>query len=107
MPDETWVALMHRPGSADPAEGGIFDDLRFGDHVAFLRRMAEAGYLVAAGPVAAAEGDPSNEGMTILRLPGAGRYEEAERLAREDDRSVAEGFFEVTVRRWQVVMREV
>ena len=38
---------------ADPSvAGGVFADPRFGDHVAFLQRMAEAGYLVAAGSFA-------------------------------------------------------
>jgi uncharacterized protein YciI len=96
---ETWVALMHRP--ADPSvAGAVFADPRFGDHVAFLQRMAEAGYLVAAGSLA----DHSGEGMTVLRLPGPDRLEEATRLATEDDLSVASGFFTVEVRPWLVVM---
>jgi uncharacterized protein YciI len=70
------------------------------EHVAFLRRMHEAGYLVAAGPLA----DAAGEGMTILRLPGAGKFGEATRLATEDDVSVAGGFLAVTVRPWQVMM---
>ena len=41
---------------------------RFGEHMAFLDRMREAGYLVLAGPLADADG----EGMTVLRLPGPG-----------------------------------
>ena len=96
---DTWVALLHRP--ADPAvAGGVFADPRFGDHVSFLRRMAEAGYLVAAGSL----GDRPGEGMTVLRLPGPDRLEEATRLATEDDVSVASGFFTVEVRPWLVVM---
>jgi uncharacterized protein YciI len=96
---DTWVALVHRP--ADPALAGkVFADPRFGNHVAFLRRMADAGYLVAAGPLAERPG----EGMTILRLPGEDRLEEATRLATEDDTSVASGFFTVEVRPWSVVM---
>jgi uncharacterized protein YciI len=96
---ETWVALLHRP--ADPAAGGsVLGDERFGDHLAFLRRMTDAGYLVAAGPMT----DRPGEGMTSLRLPGADRLEEATRLARQDDLSVATGFFTVEVRPWQVVM---
>jgi uncharacterized protein YciI len=63
--------------------------------------MRDAGYLVAAGPLADAKG----EGMTILRLPGPGRLSTATRLATEDDTSVAAGFFAVTVRPWQVMMR--
>ena len=96
---ETWVALLHRP--QDPRAGdSALEDARFGDHLAFLRRMAEAGYLVAAGPLA----DRPGEGLTILRLPGEGRLDEATRLATEDDASVAAGFFTVEVRPWRVVM---
>jgi uncharacterized protein YciI len=101
---DTWVALLHRPGPAAPAAprtGSLFDDPRFGQHVAFLNRMREAGYLVLAGPL----GDADAEGMTILRLPGPGRLAEATRLATEDDASVAGGFFAVTVRPWQVMTR--
>ena len=54
--------------------------------------MREAGYLVAAGPL----GDAAGEGMTILRLPGPDRLDEATRLATQDDASVAGGFFTVT-----------
>ena len=97
---DTWVALLHRPGPAAPASGTIFEDPRFGEHIAFLSRMREAGYLVAAGPLADAEG----EGMTILRLPGAGQLSTATRLATEDDTSVSAGFLAVTVRPWHVVM---
>jgi uncharacterized protein YciI len=95
---DTWVALVHRP--ADPELAGrVFADPRFGDHLAFVRRMAESGYLVAAGPLA----DRPGEGMTVLRLPGEGRLDEATRLATEDDVSVATGFFTVEVRPWRVV----
>jgi uncharacterized protein YciI len=99
-PGETWVALMHRPGPAAPS-GSLFEDPRFGEHFAFLNRMRAAGYLVAAGPLP----DRDGEGMTVLRLPGAGRLAEATRLATEDDVSVAIGFLEVTVRPWQVMLR--
>ena len=96
---DTWVALFHRP--AEPAAGGaVQSDPRFGDHLAFLRRMDEAGYLVAAGPLA----DRPGEGMTVLRLPGEDRLAEATRLATEDDVSVASGFFTVEVQPWRVVV---
>ncbi len=98
---ETWVALLHRPGPAAARTGSVFEDPRFGEHVAFLNRMREAGYLVLAGPLADADG----EGMTVLRLPGPGRIGEATRLATEDDASVAGGLFAVTVRPWHVMMR--
>ena len=97
---DTWVALLHRRGPAAPVSGSLLEDPRFGQHVAFLNRMHEAGYLVAAGPLT----DAAGEGMTILRLPGAGQFGEAIRLATEDDASVAGGFLAVTVRPWQVMM---
>ena len=97
---DTWVALMHRAGPAAPREGSVFQDPRFGQHVAFLKRMAAAGYLVAAGPLGGTRAD----GMTVLRLPGEGRLEEAMHLATVDDASVASGFFVVDVRSWQVMM---
>jgi uncharacterized protein YciI len=99
---QTWVALLHRPGPAAPQDGSVFDDPRFGEHVAFLNRMRAVGYLVAAGPMA----DAAGEGMTILRLPGTGQLARATMLATEDDASVAQGFFAVTVRPWQVRMQE-
>jgi uncharacterized protein YndB with AHSA1/START domain/uncharacterized protein YciI len=98
---ETWVALLHRPGPAAPPGAAVFDDPRFAGHVAFLSRMREAGYLLAAGPLT----DMAGDGMTILRLPGANQIEQATRLATEDDTSVASGFFTVTVRPWQVMMQ--
>ncbi len=98
---ETWVALLHRPGPAAPSEGSLFEDPRFAEHVAFLARMREAGYLVAAGPLI----DEAGAGMAILRLPGNGQLEAATRMATEDDLSVAGGFFTVAVRPWHVVMQ--
>jgi uncharacterized protein YciI len=99
-PGDTWVALMHRPGPAAPASGPLVEDPRFAGHVAFLTRMRDAGYLVAAGPM----GDRAGEGMTILRLPGADQLATATRLATEDDASVAGGLLAVTVRWWQPMM---
>jgi uncharacterized protein YciI len=95
----TWVALVHRPGPAAPADASLFTDPRFGDHMQFLDRMQAAGYLVAAGPMLDAHG----EGMTVLRLAGADRLKDAEQLATVDDLSVKSGFFEVTIRPWRVV----
>lgn len=100
VPAYTWVALQHRPGPAAPSEGSLFEAPGFGQHVAFLERMRDAGYLIAAGPML----DAAGEGMTILRLPGADRFEEAERLATVEDLSVKSGFFRVSVRPWRVVM---
>ena len=97
--EDTWVALMHRPGPAAP-DGPLLEDPRFAEHAAFLGRMHQAGYLVAAGPLTDADG----EGMTILRLPGPGQLERATKLATVDDVSVATGFLAVTVRPWHVML---
>ena len=99
--EDTWVALLHRPGPDAPATGTVFEDPRFAGHVAFLNRMREAGFLVAAGPLP----DAAGHGMTILRLPGAGQLATAARLATQDDASVAGGLLAVTVRPWQLMMR--
>jgi uncharacterized protein YciI len=98
---ETWVALLHRPGPAAPPGAALFADPRFAEHVAFLTRMRDAGYLVAAGPLT----DVPGEGMTILRLPGADQLGQATQLATKEDSSVAGGFFTVTVRPWQVMFQ--
>jgi uncharacterized protein YndB with AHSA1/START domain/uncharacterized protein YciI len=98
--ESSWFALLHKPGPAAPADGLLQAPL-FAEHVAFLGRMRERGYLVAAGPL----GDAAGEGMTILRLPGRDQAAEATRLATEDDKSVASGFFTVQVRPWQVMLQ--
>jgi uncharacterized protein YciI len=101
--DDTWVALLHRPGPNAPREGSVFEAPGFGDHVAFLSRMRNEGLLVAAGPLL----DAAGEGMTVLRLPGANRLDEARDLAMKADASVANGFFTVEVRPWQVMLQAV
>jgi uncharacterized protein YciI len=98
---ETWVALLHRPGPNAPSVGSLFAAPGFHDHLAFLTRMRDAGLLVAAGPLL----DANGEGMTVLRLPGANRLDEARQLATEDDASVVSGFFTVEVRPWQVMLQ--
>jgi uncharacterized protein YciI len=98
--EQTWVVLLHHPGPAAPHDGSLFEDPRFGEHFAFLSRMREAGYLVAAGPLT----DETGAGMSVLRLPGTDRLAEATRLATEDDTSVATDFLSVTVRPWRVML---
>ena len=77
----------------------MFADERFAHHIEFLTRMQEAGYLVAAGSF----DDAAGEGMTILRLPGEGRLEDARALA-EADLSVVNGLFDLRIRRWSVAL---
>ena len=95
----TWVALMHTPGPAAAADVPIHEQPLFAEHVAFLERMAAQGLLVAAGPLM----DQDGAGMTVLKLPGEMQLDEADRLATEDDRSVAQGLLKVTVRPWHVL----
>jgi hypothetical protein len=40
---ETWVALLHRPGTAAPSARSEFGDPLFAQHVAFLSRLRLAG----------------------------------------------------------------
>ena len=95
------IGLIPPAGPAAPPGAALFGDPRFAEHVAFLTRMRDAGYLVAAGPLT----DVPGEGMTILRLPGAGQLVRATELATREDSSVAGGFFTVTVRPWQVMFQ--
>ena len=92
-----WFALHHRPGSNLPEGTSIFAHPGFSEHVAFLQRLQERGWLVAAGPVDAAQG----EGMAVVRVP-PGAADEILRLAREDDASVTSGVLTVDVRPWDV-----
>jgi uncharacterized protein YciI len=100
LSEDTWVALLHSPGPAAPADHSLYEDPHFAEHLAFLARMREEGHLVAAGPLMDRPGD----GMTILRLSGSDQLDQAKRLATEEDTSVASGFFTVTVRPWNVML---
>ncbi len=91
----TWVMVLHRA----TVGADVFSDPRFALHAAFLDRMADAGYLVAAGPLA----DEPGAGATVLRLPGGDRLAAATLLATTADQSVVQGLFTVAVRPWSVV----
>jgi len=96
-----WFVLQHRAGPAVVAGTSLFDHHPgFAEHGAFLRRRVADGTLIAAGPLADADG----EGMTVLR---AESLEAAVALATEDDRSVAAGVLTVAVRPWRVLMSTV
>jgi uncharacterized protein YciI len=94
---QEWFALHHRPGAALSDGDSVFAHPLFAEHVAFLGRLRERGWLVAAGPVSTAEG----EGMTVVRVP-AECVDELTAMAREGDRSVAESLLVVQVQRWNV-----
>jgi uncharacterized protein YciI len=97
---QEWWVLQHRPGPAVGAGESVFDHPDFAEHVAFLRRLLEAGLLVAAGLLP----DEAGAGMTVVRTSGTPDADEVLRLATEDDLSVARGVLSVRVRPWQVLM---
>ncbi|MBV9820790.1 MAG: SRPBCC domain-containing protein [Actinobacteria bacterium] len=94
-PDPDWFVLLHQPGPALTEGGSVFEHPDFGEHVAFLNRLRQAGLLVAAGPL---PGQPGS-GMTVLR---ATPELDVRRLATEDDLSVARGLLSVQVVPWAV-----
>jgi uncharacterized protein YciI len=94
---EAWFTLRHRPGPELGDEASVFAHPLFREHVAFLNGLRERGWLVAAGPVSAADG----EGMAVVRVPleqGGG----VALLAHEGDRSVVGGLLTVEVQPWDV-----
>jgi uncharacterized protein YciI len=97
-PEPVWVALLHTPGPG-VERGDVMASPDFAEHVAFLGRMREKGWLVAAGPF----GDAAGSGMTVLRVPAAEGFDAADRFARLDDQAVVRGLLAVQVRPWQVV----
>jgi uncharacterized protein YndB with AHSA1/START domain/uncharacterized protein YciI len=96
--EPVWLAFMHTPGTVVEHPTAVFGHPDFREHVAFLRRLAERGVLVGAGPFPA-----SGEGMTIVRLPSAAEVSAYVRLAHEDDQSVVRGLLDVYVRPWSVL----
>ncbi|WP_161988631.1 SRPBCC domain-containing protein [Pedococcus bigeumensis] len=94
---QEWFALHPHPWAALADGESIFAYPLFPEHLAFLGRLRERGWLVAAGPVDAAKG----EGMAVVKVP-AGSGTELEELARRDDPSVVGEALAVTVQPWDV-----
>ena len=95
-PEHVWLLLHH---SVDPEiTGSVFESPLFAEHVAFLGRAQERGWLVAAGNLP----DSPGSGMTVLRVP-LSDLEAAVVAAQDDDLSVAKGLFDVHIRQWNVV----
>ena len=90
-----WYVLLHQPGPALADGQSVFEHPDFAEHVAFLKRLAQYGLLVAAGPLA----DQAGTGMTVVR---ADPNLDVQRLATEDDLSVARGLLSVQVAPWLV-----
>jgi len=95
IPQPDWYVLLHQPGPALADGQSVFDHPDFAEHVAFLKRLARYGLLVAAGPLA----DQAGSGMTVVR---ADPDLDVQRLATEDDQSVVRGLLSVQVAPWLV-----
>lgn len=95
-----WFALLHTAGPAVPDGQRVFEHAGIGEHYAFLRRLADAGVLIAAGPLTDVDGD----GLTVIE---AESLEQARRLAEQQDVSVRTGVLTVTVRPWRVRMAPI
>jgi uncharacterized protein YciI len=92
-----WLVLQHTAVKGDG--GSIFGSPLFSEHISFLSRMQERGWLVAAGSLP----DSPGSGMTILRVDAADA-QAAVMAAQDDDHSVTQGLFEVLVRPWNVAL---
>ena len=100
--DRTWLVLRHTAGAAAPERGPIFAHPDFPEHAAFLRRLDDAGVLVAAGPLAIGD-QPGAHGMTVIRVP-SDQVQEYVRRATTDDQSVVRGLLAVESIIWNVLM---
>jgi uncharacterized protein YndB with AHSA1/START domain/uncharacterized protein YciI len=97
---DTWVVLLHTAGPALAPGERLFAHPDFGEHLAFLRRLDEAGLLVAAGSLDGRTG----EGMTVARLPSPAQLAELTRRAQDEDQAVVRGLLQVRVRPWRVAL---
>ncbi|QEO09147.1 hypothetical protein [Protaetiibacter larvae] len=92
---ELWHLLIHTPGPlADPAvpfEQASWYPLHRKLHI----RLAEAGYLIASGPL------PGRPGAVQTLVRGADT-EELSWVATELDRAVVDGFLEVEIVPWAI-----
>jgi uncharacterized protein YndB with AHSA1/START domain/uncharacterized protein YciI len=95
VPSPDWYVLLHQPGPAAVADESVFGHPDFAEHVAFVQRLAKLGLLVATGPLPADQASL----MTVLR---AAPDLDIERVATEDDLSVARGLLSVQVTPWLV-----
>jgi uncharacterized protein YciI len=93
---ELWHQLIHTPGpKADPAVP-VSEAAWYPQHRKLHIRLAEAGYLIAAGPL------PGRADAVQTLVRGA-PLEELTWLATEADRAVVAGYLEVEIVPWTVV----
>ena len=91
--------LFHSPGPRWDDAIGFLEQPGIEEHIAFMRSLAERGLMALGGPFSDNDA-ASSVGMAVVTAPDAAA---AERLAHED-RSVASGLIQVTVRPWNVPM---
>jgi uncharacterized protein YciI/uncharacterized protein YndB with AHSA1/START domain len=96
--EPVWLTLLHTPGAALADGESIFAHPGFPEHLAFLRRLAERGVLIGAGPLPDAPGN----GMAVLRITDPADVAEYVRLTQDDDQSVVSEVLSVRVRPWRV-----
>jgi uncharacterized protein YciI len=92
--EEFQLVFLRRPVSATSYDEETLDRIQE-EHLAYLESMAEAGHLVANGPVV----DQPDESLRGLGFYNVGTVDEARRLA-EGDPAVRAGRLEVEVMRW-------
>ncbi len=94
--EDRWFVLAHYPGPRWDEPVPFREQQGIGDHIAFMRSLADRGLLALGGPFAEAVGPADQVGMAIIR---AADPTEAEALAAEDE-SVRGGLLRVRVREW-------
>jgi uncharacterized protein len=92
--EEFQLVMLRRPADATPYDEETLDRIQE-EHLAYLESMADAGYLVANGPVV----DQPDESLRGLGFYNVGAVDEARRLA-EADPAVRAGRLVVEVMRW-------
>lgn len=90
------LVLLQRPANAPDYPREKLAEIQHA-HLAHLRKLAESGVLLVAGPFSD-QPDPKVRGMSLMR---AGSIEEARRLA-EADPAVMAGRLEVVISTWHV-----
>ena len=88
------LVLLRRPGSAPDYPDDVLDRIQ-GEHLAYHRRMRDAGYVVTNGPVIE-QPDPSLRGLAFYRT---GSLERSRELA-QDDPAVRAGRLAVEIMTW-------
>jgi uncharacterized protein len=88
------LVLLRRPGSAPDYPDDVLDRIQ-DEHIAYLRRMRDAGHIATNGPVTE-QPDPSLRGLAFYRT---GSLERSRQLA-EDDPAVRAGRLAVEIMTW-------